>query len=297
MKSHGNIFVWNGIAITAVVVAYALAEPPSAGMSPAPAKTSAATTTSAPAAGPVAELNSRIAEAKRKFYDPSKHDQYIIRDHEAYVFLAEALDSPDPEVRALAIKTLLALDYPIRGTAFLKFLSEKYPVEVQMVAMIWVLDGRGTTIEELDKARGVVSSRVNALLDAAVCPPHFEEVLVLLGQRHLELIDRANQPLVLKRAFVCWSRSTTLKRQWSIRTSIWGVFDSTMVLDAIEWWYPIEPNAGLRRAMVAGFEYGWTDSKTLTVVKRIMALAQKDPDKETAALATKILPRLEPPQE
>lgn len=245
--------------------------------------------------GSVEELKHRIAQAKKEWYDPYRADKYVLPNHEAYVFLADALASPSKEVRDFAISTLLTIDYPIRSGAFLKYLSDKYPIDVQMVAVIKAAAPNGGDPTEFWKSWGIWLKKANALLGAEVCPPYFGQAFVAvetaISEPGVEKAKMENQTLVFRRVVACLSKAATSQERELLLRGISFGLDSRVLPDVILEVYPIEPAANIRRILLRYIDGEWTDPKLLATVKRIVALAQKDPDAECAAMAAKLAKR------
>lgn len=216
-------------------------------------------------------------------------------DATAFLFLLPYLDSSSDALRDEAAKLIAELPYAMRASAFTKYLSEEYPVNVRMAALYRSLLCRLSDEERLqEKAflpefekqmRPVWSKLINEQVGGQITPPYFTEVIVALactGTIRTELIQAEKQGIIARRILHILPDAKDKQdyHLWRVLISLEAVPRELVA------WYQVESDPKARRLLLHRMrKFDWSRRNTRTRFQPVLDVAKKDWDPENAKLA------------
>ncbi len=213
-------------------------------------------------------------------------------DANTFLFLLQYLDSGTDALRDEAIKLIVELPHAIRASAFTKYLSEKYPVNVRMAALYRSLLCRLSRAELLQekpfapafrkRMAPVWSKHINELVAGDITPPYFMEVMVTLHHTDWrELIKPEKQSIIARRIL------RVLRDAKDEKSDLWNVlFALEAAPRELVAWYQVESDPKTRRALLTKMRiFDWSQRKTRVRFQPVLDVAKKDWERENAKLA------------
>lgn len=238
----------------------------------------------------VAELRKATQDKLKEVYEPYKGLQYAPPDDiDAFAFLAECLDGKSAEIRAEATRLIADLPYEIRATLFDKYLSDRYPLPVQMVALSRSMQKCGAGTGYAERMGETWGRILNASCGGPVAPPYFAEVVgsttdVIVAKAHLT--GEVHSMLARRMLYLLSSVPEKQRGKLIVALSTW--VDKTSLADEIVAWYSVEHDASVRRLVLweVCIQGNWDNQPTAIVkLKQIASLAGKDWDAENVRLS------------
>ncbi len=234
------------------------------------------------------EALSKKILAARSTYGPSE-------DPNALLFLLPYLDSSSDALRDEAAKLIVELPLAMRASAFTKYLSEKYPVNVRMAALYRSLLcrlSRAELVQEkpflpgFEKRMGPVWSKlINELAGGDITPPYFTEVMVALactGTIRTELIQAEKQGIIARRILRVLPDAKD-KQDYHLWRVLISLEAAPRELVA---WYQVESDPKTRRVLLSKMrKFDWSRRNTRIRFQPVLDVAKKDWDPQNAKLA------------
>jgi hypothetical protein len=212
------------------------------------------------------------------------------------------LDDPDPSLRDEAAEIIAKAPKRIPATRLLKYLSEDYPPNVRMAALVRTLKEEYTEKELADKnRRGFVyddsvkakwAKVMNDLMAGPVCPPYFAEAVRAADRDEEWQVKPENQLIVFRRILA--------SEECKAIGHIYRFLPKDQAIAELTTWYPLESDAEVRLIMLEILKYCGRDVVTArTKARPVFELATKDYDKKNADFAKECLEKWKttPPEE
>jgi len=231
--------------------------------------------------------------------------------------LLRFLDSDNPVIRKTAtdaFRTLAQMDAAIRLDECIPYLASERPVKERVSLLILCLEQIGETGEHYSgKGTGEkVKAIAREVIDADICPPHFDLLAVVLAARNnvwkrsrgkagvniTESVTETKRPVIARRllrvmelADVLYKYQTIGLRHMKERNVKRGIFEAILGLgeqqvgQVVEDWYRSEPDPALRAIVVDESLSWWKDATWVSRRNAILEIAAKDWDEEIATKA------------
>lgn len=232
------------------------------------------------------EALSKKILAARSTYGPSE-------DPNALLFLLPYLDSSSDALRDEAATLIVEVPLAMRASAFTKYLSEKYPVNVRMAALYRSLLCRLSDEERLQakpflpafrkRMRPVWSKLINELVGGDITPPYFTEVMAAMrGTDWRPLIEPEKQGIIARRILRVLPDAKDKR--------IYKVLFTLEAPREMAAWYQVESDPKNRLALLGKIRslsdwLDWSQRKTRVRFQPLLDVAKKDWDPESAKLA------------
>lgn len=230
---------------------------------------------------------------------------------EHLLFIVPHLDSEDAELRDAAVDILaqlLEVRRHIRSSAFTKYLSRDYPLNVRVVALAHSLYGFLGTGERYPKdwpadMEAAWTETLNDIAESPATPPHFDVLAFAMTFRRscVALVKAENQPIMVRRLLAMVSDETRDDRERIMKLIC--RFPADASVDEMLAWYQEEQDASTRAVCV---DHVASHSRSLThihgepesdaklkALMRFLELAAQDADPEIAKKAKESLERAE----
>lgn len=253
-----------------------------------------------------------LREACEPFLEPIDPRQRKGFQHDDYMlFIVPYLGSENPELRDAAVDILaqlMTIRRHIRSSAFTKYLSRDYPLNVRVVALAHSLYGFLGTGERVPRdwpanMEAAWSETLNDIAESPAAPPHFDVLAFAMIFRRscVALIKPENQPVMMRRLLAFVSDGTRREQETAMR--LISRFPADASVDEMLAWYQEEQDASTRAVCV---DHVASHSRSLThihgeaesdaklkALMRFLEVAAQDADPKIAERAKAALERAE----
>jgi hypothetical protein len=248
-------------------------------LSSAEPSASGPTTTNAAVDGDIKEMREAVSAAMKKWYEPAQKDYRLQPDMDAFGFLVKYLCSSKEEVRQEAIKVVVELKYPIKSALFEPCMSDKYPLDVQMVAFGRSVRGDGMFGEDRERMKKTWVAMAKKL-SAPIAPPYFKYVMLQLGQTFpaRDVLSQTDQSIICRRILSVVGGLTHGEKVSVFQAAILYVDQATLATEMVQW-YGVETDPEAREFMLwlCSQIKGGNDHKAIAIARKVVKLALADP--------------------
>ena len=264
---------------------------------------------------PVYKTADELREGCARYLKPMDPGEAKARPYHDYLlFVVPYLDSENVELRDAAADILaqvFRLRRHVPASAFSKYLSRDYPLNVRVVALAHSLYGArankgemSTYVERRAAMEEAWTETLNDIAESPVTPANFDLLVFALMIRHdcLTLVKPENQPVMVRRLLAVVSGASWDDRQRAM--PLICCYPADTVAREVVAWYRVQPDAHVRAVCVdwigklAGGVSFSLDDKPLSVdelkaLLPVFELAVQDPDPEIAKRARESLEKAE----
>jgi hypothetical protein len=226
---------------------------------------------------------------------------------EKQLFIIDYLDSEDPKMRDTAANILAELimyQRPMRLSAVTKYLSDEYPFNVRVVALVHSLcfhfaGCENPTMEERRALREEMkepwSELLNEVAERAGETPHFDILAYRIGflKQPANLLKPENVPLMVRK-ILALERGECKQGKRPLIT-LMDRFPADIVATELLQWYPTVENRDVRAEVVCHIESRRRGMARIDLLKLkpVIKLAAEDKDEEIAKKAEALLEKME----
>ncbi len=282
---------------------------------------------------PVYTIPEELREASQKLVGPSPKYRVgtpidIVDPDTRRLFLLEYLESEDAKMREAAVDLLaqsLRNRRNIRASAFQKYLSADYPVDVRVVSLAFYIKGFDahregyTELSEKEQIawrrerRAVWSKALDDIVGSGRSSANVDTILLAMspmlvtfsetGERRLvsplELLKPENRAVFARMALDSTSHNSeyfgndeTAGRVRRQALEVISEFPVETLADVLPDWYSVELNKDARRAVVDSLKSIFRSPKKLRKLKVTLQVVANDEDEEIATQAKELLKKI-----